>query len=123
MDCVEIALPLRTISEGNSAEHWSKKHKRHKKQKQIIRLYLNRLPKGHIYPPVKITLTRIAPRMLDVHDNLPMSFKWVLDAICDYLYPGQAAGRADSSKDIHVFYDQQKGRPKEYSILIKIENI
>ena len=120
---VELKLPIRTVSEANSSEHWTAKHKRHKKQKFIVRAYLNKIPRNTIKLPVAIHLTRVAPRELDLADNLPASFKWIYDGICDYLCPGQQAGRADASKDIHVLYDQVKGKPKEYAVIIRIINL
>lgn len=116
---IEFTLPIKTISEANSSEHWTKKHKRHKQQKFIVRSFLNTL-KPNITLPCHITLTRIAPRSLDAADNLPASFKWILDTICDYILPGLANGRADSNPDIHVTYSQEKGKPKQYSIKINI---
>ena len=113
-------IPLRTESEGNSNEHWTRKNQRHKKQKWIIKAaFMEKNLK--INRPCEITLTRIAPRELDKEDNLPMSFKWIKDAIADYIIPGKASGRADDSKEISWKYDQKKGKVKEYSVEIRIE--
>jgi len=120
---VELKLPIRTVSEANSSEHWTAKHKRHKKHKMIVRAHLNSIPKNTIKLPVVIHLTRVAPRDLDLADNLPTSFKWIYDGVCDYLCPGLQAGRADASKDIQVLYDQIKGKPKEYAVIIRIINL
>ena len=51
-----------------------------------------------------------------------MAFKWVKDAICEWITPGLQAGRADDNKDIHFTFQQEKGKPKEYAIIIKILN-
>lgn len=68
--------------------------------------------------PIRVKLTRYAPRMLDKHDNLPYSFKWIYDAVCDYCRPGLAAGRADDTDDISVEYDQVK--QAKYEIKVEI---
>ena len=117
---MKIKLPIKTVSEANlSREHWTKKHKRHKKQKEAIRFALaNRVTP--VMLPCLIKLTRIAPRFLDSHDNLPMSQKYVLDAICELLVKNKAIGQADNDKRIQVTYDQIKGVPHEYAIEIEI---
>jgi hypothetical protein len=114
---VILALPIRTISEGNCFEPWQKKHKRHKSQKLQIKLAL--LPiKCKIKLPCHIKLIRYAPRTLDKHDNLPMSFKFLVDAICEEITGNYVAGRADDSDQISIVYDQVKS--KEYFIKIEI---
>ena len=117
---MKIKLPIKTVSEANlSREHWTKKHKRHKLQKEAIKLACS----SRITPdllPWTIKLTRIAPRFLDSHDNLPMAFKFILDSLASLLVPGKANGQADNDKRIQVRYDQIKGIPHEYAIEIEI---
>lgn len=117
---MKIKLPIKTVSEANlTREHWTKKHARHKKQKEAIKFALaNRVTPDLL--PCLIKLTRIAPRFLDSHDNLPMSQKYVLDAICELLVKNKAIGQADNDKRIQVMYDQIKGVPHEYAIEIEI---
>lgn len=112
-------LPIVTVSEGNLFEHWTKSNARHKRQKKDINHYLSELS---AYKNKKITvkLIRIASRKLDAHDNLRMSFKFVVDAIADILNPGKAAGRADDTDLIEWQYDQEKGKPKEKAIRVEI---
>jgi len=115
-----IKIPLKTVSEANtSSEHWTKKHKRHKKQKLVVQTFL-RPHKENIHLPCHITLTRIAPRKLDKDENLPMSFKYIKDYICDFITPGLQAGRADENPDLSFSFGQEKGKPKEYAIIIEI---
>ena len=101
------SLPIRTVSEANSTEHWRKKNNRHKAQKLWIKTYFQNEPLD-VDLPIHVKLTRCAPYMLDKHDNLPMSFKWIFDEICSKLIPGKAPGRADDSDLITVEYDQVK---------------
>lgn len=102
-----LSLPIKTVSEANNFDHWTKKHKRHKEQKLAI-FWICRTNIDHIKLPCTIKLTRLAPRMIDAADNLPMSFKYILDAICEILTGQTVAGRADSHPGISVSYDQIK---------------
>jgi hypothetical protein len=101
-------LQLKVVSEANISEHWSKAHKRHKIQKRVIRYFMGDIS---LYKdiPVIIKLIRISPRKLDEKDNLPMSFKYVADAIADLIYPGLQPGRADDNDLMHWEYAQEKG--------------
>lgn len=113
----EFLIPIRTISEANTSEHWSKKSVRKKKQAYWVRIFM----KGSsAQPPCHIKLTRIAPRRLD-DDNNTMALKYVRDAIADQINPGLAPGRADDScHGITWEYDQEKGIPKSYGVKIEI---
>lgn len=118
MQNLEWMIPIKTVSELNCSEHWTKKSKRHKQQKFFIQLALkNEIHK--IKLPCHIKITRISTRILD-YDNLVASQKWTVDAICDLLLPGLKAGRADGDKRITISYDQSKG--KHQSIKIEIES-
>lgn len=122
MNRIVWEIPLKTVSEGNSREHWHKAASRHTQQQFFIRS----LFKAEIRPipiPCEITLTRIAERMLDAHDALPMSFKWIVDEIGAQLFPekivkyktkgGRYAsnkGHADSDPRVTWKYAQEKGK-------------
>lgn len=116
----EIELPIKIISESNVCEHWAVKGKRHSLQKKAIRLVLlNR----NLKPPCIVTITRIAPRNLDEHDNLRSSFKWVVDAIAASLTADLVPGRADGHTMIKWAYSQERRKPREYAIRIRIEEV
>jgi len=114
------ALPIETVSEGNQREHWHKAARRHTKQKDLINLFLKKDLPLYINKKITVKLIRISPRMLDEHDNLRFSFKWIVDAVANLLNPGLKAGRADDSDLITWEYDQEKGKPKEKAIRIEI---
>lgn len=114
---IVIDLPIRTKSEANCFEPWRVKHARHKDQQRIVALGLKPL-RDHIHLPCKITLTRFAPDELDVFDNLPMSFKYIVDAVCAIITGNYIAGKADSDKRISISCDQVKS--KAYGIRIEI---
>lgn len=113
-------FPLETTSEANSREHWHKKAVRHTKQKDIVKLCLRSKIK-QITLPCHIKLTRIAPRSLDAHDNLPMSMKFILDATCELLLPNLPAGKADADPRLSFSYAQEKG--KILKVRIEIESL
>ncbi len=117
---VLVTLPIKTVSEANCFEPWRKKHVRHKRQKETIRIVLSSL-KDKIKLPCTITITRIASRMLDEHDNLRFSVKYCLDAAADFLIPGLKPGRADGDKRLTFQYAQKKGKPKEYAVSLLFE--
>ncbi len=124
---VECLIPITTCSEANGGkkikgkgEHWSEKSRRHTLQKQAVFLILRPLKSHYSLKTSKITLTRYAPGKLDRFDNLPMSLKWVLDAVCELITGDSRPGRADASPLIlDVKYDQVTN-PK-YFVGIKIE--
>jgi len=119
---MKFLIPLKTVSEANkTGEHWTKKHKRHKAQKHAIDFFMSSEVNESCLP-CTIVMTRIAPRMLDSDDNLPMAFKNLKDYICNLLIPGKKMGRADADPRIKVEYAQRKGKPKEYAIEVEIES-
>jgi len=108
-------IPVKTVSEANCSEHWTKKKKRHDIQKKWVWLFFNR--EGHFIPlPCKIKLTRIGKKILD-SDNLPTSMKWIRDAIADSIFTGLAPGRADDNHNLFWQYSQQVG--KEYGVIVE----
>ncbi len=113
---VVLHLPLKTKSEANCFEPWQVKHVRHKDQQRVVALALSPL-RDKIQLPCKIMLTRFAPEQLDKFDNLPMSFKYIVDAICAILTGNYVAGKADSDSRITIACDQVKS--KEYGIRIE----
>ena len=74
----------------------------------------------HIAMPCHVTLTRYAPRKLDRFDNLPMSMKYILDAVCEVITGDYIPGRADSHEGLTVAYEQVIS--KDYGVKIRIQN-
>ena len=115
-------LPIKTVSEANNTEHWTKKAKRHRIQKWLVKkVFLDNKFKFKL--PIEITFIRIATRELDKEDNLPMSIKYIKDAIADLIIPGLAPGRADDSKEITWKYDQRKGKVRENYIEVIVKEL
>lgn len=106
-DKLILDLPIQTKSEANSFEPWPVRHKRHKEQQKIVSLALSP-HKAKVSLPCRIMLTRFAPHELDVFDNLPSSFKYIVDAVCSIITGNYIAGKADSDKRISIACDQEK---------------
>lgn len=134
---IEITIPMITASEGNgglkksfkkdgkvfyTSEHWSEKNRRHKLQKGNIFLMLRPL-RSYLHLPCVIILTRYAPKKLGKFDNLPMAFKYILDAICEVITSDYRPGRADDliEDEIDVLYKQVIS--EKYAVKIKIEMV
>ena len=115
---IEVFLPVRTCSEANLREHWAKRARRVRKQRQAARLLVraanNRADISALSGPITVTLTRLAPRGLD-SDNLSSSLKAVRDGVAD------ALGIDDGCSRIEWRYTQRKGQPREYAVLVEIQ--
>ena len=115
-------LPILTVSEANSNEHWHKKGKRHTAQQWAIKAEFSSL----IVPlPCMVKLSRISPRVLDIQQNLPMAFKWIVDQLAECIIrnnepnkPYKGAGRYDDDPRIKWDYAQEKGKPQRIRIEI-----
>ncbi len=107
-------VPVRTVSETNMREHWSRRHRRASHQRFVARCVA-----GHDWrqrwDACTVHLTRIAPRRLDAGNNAA-SMKAVQDGICD------ALGIDDGDPRIGWEYHQRKamaGEPKE-GVLVEV---
>jgi len=113
-----ITLPIRTVSEANNFDHWSVKGRRHKMQKGWVVMALA-TTKKLVNLPCKVTITRVASRALDQHDNLPMSLKFITDAICEELTGIKQAGMADNDDRIEIKFKQEKSSTHGVKVLIE----
>jgi hypothetical protein len=114
-----LRIPIKTVSESNSTDHWRKKSKRHKGQKSLVNFYYS-LHNTIVKMPCHVILTRISPRKLDEGDNLPCSLKYIRDAIAACITRDFRPGRADGDNRITWQYKQRKEKPKEYAVEIEI---
>lgn len=115
---IRMTLPIRTVSEANNFDHWSVKGRRHKMQKGWVVMALA-TTKRFINLPCKVTITRVASRILDQHDNLPMSLKFITDAICEELTGIKQAGMADNDERIKIEFKQEKSSIHGVKVLIE----
>lgn len=113
-----MTLPIRTVSEANNFDHWTVKARRHKMQKGWVVMALA-TTKKIVNLPCKVTIIRVASRMLDQHDNLPMSLKYITDAICEELTGIKQAGQADNDPRIEIKFEQEKSSTHGVKVLIE----
>jgi hypothetical protein len=85
---ISFELPIRTVSEMNRRDHWSRRAKRMREHRLVTAMAtVPRLLDSSWWnslASVSCTVTRIGPRMLD-QDNLAGSIKGVIDGIADAL--------------------------------------
>ena len=122
-------IPLKTVSEANSSEHWTVSSKRHRQQQFFVRALFHGLDRK-VPVPCKVTLTRLNSRALD-DDNNVSSMKFVRDEISECIFPekrkfyvkkGKAIpvkGRADCDPRIKWEYAQEKSQ--KMGVRIEIE--
>lgn len=108
---MKISLPFKTVSVLNVREHWAKKARRVKTERNVTQMMVKTLPITRRISYV-VTLTRLAPRKLD-GDNLAGSFKAIRDGVAD------ALGLDDGDENIEWRYRQEKA--KQYGVTIEIE--
>ena len=114
---INVTLPVRTVSTLNAREHWSKRAPRAKEHRALARMLLMvPLRAARLSPPVRVTLTRVAPRQLD-DDNNQGALKSVRDGIAD------ALGVDDRTPLVIWVYEQRRGKPREYGVEIVVEKI
>lgn len=114
---LEFDAPIKTISEANNRDHWTKKSKRRKSQQQEVDvMLLNALQGRKIALPCVVRLTRIGAKALD-SDNLAGSFKAVRDAIARRL------GIDDGDPRIKFEYSQEAIGRREYNIRVAITSV
>lgn len=114
-----LHIVTKTVSEANSSEHWSKKHKRHKQQQLLVRIAYSVSVK-EVKLPCIVTMIRLAPRVLD-DDNLQSAFKYVRDELSECIVPNarktyinshgrpqEIKGRVDTDPRIKWQYEQRK---------------
>jgi hypothetical protein len=109
-----VLMPLRIQSRANLREHWRTRSARDRREKRTTALYLSKVEKPAL--PVKVTLTRLAPRSLD-SDNLAISFKAVRDAVAEWL----GADDRDGSGITWAYEQARPTTPKTYAAQILIE--
>jgi len=112
-----LTLPLRTLS-PNQCEPWRKRHARHKEQKRAVILTLGPY-KEVLKMPCTIRCVRYAPKAIDSHDNLPYSFKNLVDTVTAQVSGDYRPGRADGHEGFSFEYDQVKSKKYAVKIIIR----
>lgn len=111
-------IPVLTVSEANTREHWTKRNRRKKAQQLATTCNLSALgaqlrPYGQ---PARVHLVRLGTRKLD-SDNLAGSFKHVRDAIAawfgfddgdertEWTYDQRIVPRADTGSEMLITFE------------------
>lgn len=113
MSTMQFTAPIRLVSEANQRCHWATRSPRTKKHRWASRMLCQNMFGRPPVLPVRVELTRIAPRELD-DDNLRSAFKAIRDGIADWL------GVLDNDKRIRWDYGQKPGGVKVYAIKVEI---
>lgn len=108
---IVVTLPLRTRSEANLREHWTKRAERTKQHRGTTRLVLR--AKAAPFLPCTVRLTRISPCELD-DDNLRSALKACRDGVADWL------GINDRDRRVTWEYGQAKGGVREYAVRVEV---
>lgn len=111
-----ISIPMRTVSGMNAREHWRKRAKRVKAERELVGWYLG-MGKLQKRLPCVVTLTRVGPTNgLDPFDNLPSSLKGAVDQIAEWL-------GVDDRKDDRVRYVCRQERGPKWLVKIEINDM
>ena len=120
MIALVFTLPLKVTgaTAGNSREHPMAKHRRVKAQRGAVGWAW--LCAGlHLKPmrlPLIVTLTRVAPRPLDSHDNLRSGLKPAVDELAARL-----GLKSDADPRVEWRYQQERGGVRVYAVRVSIE--
>lgn len=109
---MKVEVPIRIESVANIHEHWTARAKRAGKHKTDT-YYALRAAKAPHSVPCTVTLTRVAPRILD-GDNLQAGCKAARDGVALWLTTD------DGDERINWQYAQRKGEPKQYALEVEI---
>lgn len=114
---------LRVVSEMNLREHWVRRAKRAKQQREITTLYLSRC--GQTVrrelmesPRLLVRFTRISGKRMDT-DNLCTAFKHVRDAVAKWLRRDDGPG---SGIEWELPPQQENGHPGIRIEIIQLED-
>lgn len=113
---LSFEMPLYTKSEANGRGHTRAKIGMVKAQRFATRRALEAFvgPRCPLPLPLRVRLTRIAPRELD-DDNAVSAMKHVRDEIAAWL------GVSDRKRDVVRYeVEQEKGAPKTYGVRVEI---
>lgn len=112
---IEFTVPIRTISEANSRDHWRVKNARKKAQQEEVAIAMHNALRGNnIALPCSVRMIRYGQNALDT-DNLAGSFKHTQDMIARKLNVDDG----DASK-VTWLYEQQPTGTRNYFVRVEI---
>lgn len=112
MTPIIVRIPLRTISAANACEHWRRRAARVRNERTAVALFRGQMPRRwrEQQPWLTVSLTRIAPRMLD-GDNWQAAAKGIRDQIAVEL-----GLKSDNDPAVTWVYSQVRGGVREYAV-------
>lgn len=115
---ITFTLPLHLPSAANVSHfHWAQRHRAVAKMRQDVGLVAQAAGLRPIKGSVRVTLTRVAPRQLDGHDNLRSAFKAAVDSLA------QVMGlKSDRDPRVVWEYAQERGKPAAVRVEIRSES-
>ena len=113
-----LRIPILTASWLNVRGRWHKHEKRRKAEKAAVAVAWSCAGCPTVRLPARVTFTRIAPRSLDVGDNLESTFKYMRDELASCFLLSNDAG-----PEVQWLSRQRKGGPREYAVEIEIEEV
>jgi hypothetical protein len=112
---LEFDLPIKTVSELNSRDHWRvRSARRQAQQHDTAVIFKNALMGRKIQLPCIVKLIRIGPKRLDSGDNLSSAFKGIRDQIARII------GIDDGDPRITFQYDQVAIGEHSYNVKVRI---
>jgi hypothetical protein len=109
---LRVEMPLRLAGGTNARLHWGKRARIAKAEREAGYLLT---PRSGWRLPCIVTLTRIAPRAMDGHDNVMALCKHLVDGIADRL------GVKDNDPRVTWQYKQARGKPRYYGVVVEFE--
>ncbi len=111
---MKLRFDIKTVSEANQAEHWSRKHRRKKDQQNDFAM-LWRQHQRTLLLPLTVTFTRYSCKVLDT-DNLAGAFKHIQDELARQL------GVDDGDGSVQWKYEQVRLAKREHYFEVEFSN-
>lgn len=117
---ISVMVPIQTVSEMNRRDHWAKRHRRSREQKDLVTLMLRtaKFDRTRLVAPFVVKMTRVSPGAIKDSDNLAASTKAARDAIAAFL----GVDDADLLGAGQVQWIVAQERGKAYGLRIEIDS-
>lgn len=111
-----VIWPIRLVSEANvsGSQDWRVRHRRAKSQRAAVAMLVRELVKPAL--PCVVTLTRIAPNMLD-SDNAQSAPKHCRDELAAWI------GVDDRDPRVTWVVKQERGGVREYGVRVEVREV
>jgi hypothetical protein len=118
-DHLVVQIPYVLVGNANRRQHWTAVSSQRKKLRKAVGTWFSGAwaarKEVRSWPGWEVTVTRIAPRKVDGHDNLRTICKGVIDEVTAWI-----GLKTDSDERIKFEYEQERDHPHTYGILVEI---